>query len=694
MFSEKFDLKKTFVKFNPLCVGNPGPPKLYGTRKVMQLTGDNDRQIGKKTSNQTIKRLGIYGTDLGVSFLYDGKLYFLFGDTTRRGPTEGIPDSAMPGSPLNEDSTDYDAIAFTTSDRAYDGISLMFNSEPPLVDNISQLTAEHPIEGFSMGKEMYVFFTTDLNPNRRILPRRSVLAKSVDGGYNFGNSLYSLSTHKFIHVSVQIVDNDKIEGLPKTSGKGLLLWGTGKYRQSDVYLAYISLEDITNRSSIYFFAGFETNSYKPLWKSDESTSIPLFSAGCIGEISVRWNFYLNKWIMLYNCELCNASGVIVRLADKAWGPWSGPRIVFDHSDAYSKFIHQPGQDNLADDEGRENPFDWGYEYGPYQMTPYATGIKGRYTKIYFTLSTWNPYQVLQMSAIILSQEEEMNPVPYATNLSDRNDRKYAHISVLLSHLANTKKIIFKDSIHNSTYIADHIEWAQFHSHIELRNAIKSKISQLIDSLAADIDLADVYTAITASILPLGYNYDKFNNIVNIDIYKKWALNVVHTGNREWLIAEINKYIDSEHFLPDNDHFCYAYGPEDSNEFKYARISLLEAKLANELGIQLEPPFQQANFNAHIAWARFRSVEEMRDNLCSKFKQIVYNFKNSKDINEVCKNIIKTIITLTCNGSADDNFKYNVDQSTIEEEHDAIIRKVSEFICDDNFLKTAPSSRIP
>ena len=44
MFSEKFSLKKTFAEsYNPLCVGNPGPPKLYGTRKVVQLTGDIDR---------------------------------------------------------------------------------------------------------------------------------------------------------------------------------------------------------------------------------------------------------------------------------------------------------------------------------------------------------------------------------------------------------------------------------------------------------------------------------------------------------------------------------------------------------------------------------------------------------------------------------------------------------------------------
>ena len=79
MIDEKIDLQNVFIKsYNLSCIGNPGPPKLSGTRKVTQLTGDIDRETGHLTANQTGKNFGIYGTDLGVSFLYDGKLYFLF----------------------------------------------------------------------------------------------------------------------------------------------------------------------------------------------------------------------------------------------------------------------------------------------------------------------------------------------------------------------------------------------------------------------------------------------------------------------------------------------------------------------------------------------------------------------------------------------------------------------------------------
>ena len=341
------------MNYYPLCAGNPGPSKLYGTRKVSQLTGDIDRETGQKTLNETGSRFGIYGTDLGVSFLHDGKLYFLFGDTNRTKGKPGLPATAMPGEDFNEAITDYDSIAYTTSDHAYEGIKLLFNSDFPHLDYVDQMTGEHPIEGISIGEYMYVFFTTDLFPETFLSPTRSILARSNDGGIHFGKPLYTLSTDKFIHVSAQVIDNHVLQGLPEKAGEGLLIWVTGEHRKSDIYLAYIPLAEINNRSSLRFFSGIadedeEEDRLQPLWTSDESMAKPLFPTGCAAEISVRWNFYLEKWIMLYNCELCNTRGVIVRLADTPWGPWSAPKIIFDPEDGYGKFIHDPGKDNLKD----------------------------------------------------------------------------------------------------------------------------------------------------------------------------------------------------------------------------------------------------------------------------------------------------------------------------------------------------------
>ena len=685
------------MNYYPLCAGNPGPSKLYGTRKVSQLTGDIDRETGQKTLNETGTLFGIYGTDLGVSFLHDGKLYFLFGDTNRTKGKPGLPATAMPGEDFNEAATDYDSIAYTTSDHAYEGIKLLFNSDFPHLDYVDQMTGEHPIEGISIGEYMYVFFTTDLFPESFLSPTRSILARSNDGGIHFGKPLYTLSTDKFIHVSAQVIDNHVLQGLPEKAGEGLLIWGTGEHRKSDIYLAYIPLAEINNRSSLRFFSGIADEDEKedhlqPIWTSDESMAKPLFPTGCAAEISVRWNYYLEKWIMLYNCELCNTRGVIVRLADTPWGPWSAPKIIFDPEDGYGKFIHEPGKDNL-NDPTRDGHEDKGHEYGPYQMAPYSTGIKGRYTKIYFTMSTWNPYQVMQMSAIIPSKEEERDPQPYANNLHERNDRKFAHVSVLFAHMAKINNIDLKNSEQTagSTYIADHLEWAQFHSYNQLRTEIKDKFQQLISPLSSDVDKAEVYIAARFAIAMLTHDYSTLKNSIDKEIHKKWALNAIHTGHKEWLVSEIEQAVEHEDFLFSNDHLCYAHSPHDSNEFKYARISVLISNLANDGGEikEGESPVEEiADWNFHVAWARFRSVKEMRQDLLNKMSQMIYNFPSSNSISSAYRETVKTILELSQNSAykeedfSKDNGWVKSPSSKSKQE---IIKQISNLLSSDDFL---------
>jgi hypothetical protein len=51
-------------------------------------------------------------------------------------------------------------------------------------------------------------------------------------------------------------------------------------------------------------------------------------------------------------------------------------------------IHNPGREN-----------EWGGEYGPYQFEHFAVG-DDHSTTIYFTMSTWNPYEVVLMKTIL------------------------------------------------------------------------------------------------------------------------------------------------------------------------------------------------------------------------------------------------------------------------------------------------------
>ena len=352
------------------------------TVKISQLVGDYDRQFQTQTSNLTESRYRLISTDLGVPFRHNGRTYVLFGDSW--------------GAPVG------DAIAYTTDTNPEDGIELTFITDgtgtykPVQIPGISQEAFEVPMEGVSVGGNMYIYHTTD--NSAAVTMGRSVVAVSEDDGQTF-RYLYDLSQTHFINVSIVEVNLVEWPGFPLDSGSGLVLFGSGDYRQSDVRLAFQPAEQIEMPQSLRYYTGFN-QAGMPLWSANEDDSTPLFSQPCVGELSVTYNPFLRKWLMLYNGD--PPRGINFRTADAPWGPWSEPQLLFDPwlDNGYCHFMHVDWQFNQCDsvhDPGREN--EWGGEYGPYQFEDLATGNDST-TTIYFTLSTWNPYTVVLMKSTL------------------------------------------------------------------------------------------------------------------------------------------------------------------------------------------------------------------------------------------------------------------------------------------------------
>ncbi|GEM_PF-972179 len=349
--------------------------------KIAQLVGEYDRQRKRPTGNRTLSRFKLSATDLGVPFRHKGRTFLLFGDTG------GIRGG--------------DAIAYTTDKSPEDGIDLVFVHdqaglyEPVKIPGISRGGFEVPMEGTSVNGKMYIYQTTD--HSRKMVMGRSVVAVSDDDGRSF-TYLYDLSTKRFINVSVVETDLSHWDGFPKSSGMGLVMFGSGTYRKSDVRLAFQPAKDIESRESIRYFAGLDKAS-RPIWSSKEDDAAPLFRQSCVGELSVSYNRFIKKWIMLYNCGKQRQS-VNMRTADLPWGPWSEAQIIYepDRDKGFCRFIHMDWRKRKCDilhDPGRENGS--GDCYGPYQFDDLATGDRLS-TTIYFTLSTWNPYTVVLMKA--------------------------------------------------------------------------------------------------------------------------------------------------------------------------------------------------------------------------------------------------------------------------------------------------------
>jgi hypothetical protein len=408
-----------------VILGEPYPAKVAGANKVAQLTGEYDREgwNGSGTPpfafNRTESRFGIRGCDLGSSFEHEGRLYFLFGDTWRVNQTLAA---------LN-----YDSIAFCTDTDPSKGLNLTFLDQPPLLPDphVTQGGFDVPLDGLSRNGAMYVFFSSNsYRPADGVtLMGRSVLGRSNDGGANY-SYIGQLSNLKFINVSVETgtIDQESADMTKLPVGTLVLwIWGTGRYRASDIYLSVMPLANMETLQQILYFAGDSK------WSSDESDAAPLFCAGDLGEISVRWNPFLSRWLALFNSS--NPRGILMHTAPQPWGPWSqSPVMIFDSSTradpndpcsgaGYGRFMHIPWNlkwnvrpcDHVQDDvlpPPSSNPLppppypfrdnDWGGEYGPYQIARFATGEKGRSSRIWFTMSTWNPYQVMLMTALITS----------------------------------------------------------------------------------------------------------------------------------------------------------------------------------------------------------------------------------------------------------------------------------------------------
>ena len=390
-----------------VALGEPYPARVTGATKVVQLTGEYDREgwSGLGTPpfalNRTESRFGIRGCDLGASFEHNNRLYFLFGDTWRVNQTPA--------------EKDLDSVAVCTDTEPSHGLQLTFNTKWPYVPNIDQHGFNVPVDGTSWGGAMYVFFTTDAyQVDGNELMGRSVLGRSRDGGYNFEN-LGQFSSKKFINVSIEqsAIDAAAATMLSLPIGTQVLwLFGSGRYRASAVYLAVIPTANLDTLQAIRYFAGGTA------WSANEDDAVALLCEGDVGELSGRWNPFLSRWLLMFNSG--NSLGILMHSAPHPWGPWSpDPVMIFDSGAlqnsadpcsgaGYGRFMHIDWNVRICDrvqddmfDPGHFRDDEWGGEYGPYQITRYAKAVPNG-VQIWFTMSTWNPYQSMLMTALIPS----------------------------------------------------------------------------------------------------------------------------------------------------------------------------------------------------------------------------------------------------------------------------------------------------
>lgn len=337
----------------------PPPDRLPTTALPHLLTGvSNVTRIAQLTGPDGLNHtdtVEVAGADLGSMFQHDGKTWFVFGDTF------GKREPGLTGGGGEEWRSN--ALAYSTDTDPSDGITFDgFITDPKTgwalemipgdkIDN-EEMT-KIPTYGFSANGAMYLAYMSVRHWGEpgEWETNYSGFAKSTDDGKTWTQLAGPKwkGDSNFVQVSVTNVDGE------------LYFHGVTHGRFGGVQLMKVAETDVEKPAAYQYFSGTAADG-TPQWSSDIGAARTIVDAA-VGELSVVWNPYLNRWLMTYTAG--DGGGSAIREAAAPWGPWSDAIPLVTQTDA-------PGL------------------YSPY-MSPAYLGDGGR--RIYFTLSIWDPYQV-------------------------------------------------------------------------------------------------------------------------------------------------------------------------------------------------------------------------------------------------------------------------------------------------------------
>ncbi len=292
--------------------------QIVSVTTVSQLTGEN-------SLNQT-DNVNVWGADLGTMFLHsDGRIYFLFGDTF-----------GSPGNPSVPNDWRSNTMAYTTDFDASDGIAFdgwitddagmaqaLVPGDHGPNDGSGEVT-KIPTAGWSYDGRQFMWFMSvkqwgqagewDVN--------YAEIAYSDDDGQTWAASgVRWPGSSNFIQADVKAHDGF------------LYVFGIPAGRFGGVKLARVGLYDILNQAAYRYYTGSN-------WSETENDAVTLVGPP-VGEFSVLWNPYLQRWMMMYLNE--NKTQIEMRQAPELQGPWSEPLAVVgatSYPGLYGAYMHE------------------------------------------------------------------------------------------------------------------------------------------------------------------------------------------------------------------------------------------------------------------------------------------------------------------------------------------------------------------
>jgi uncharacterized protein DUF4185 len=417
--------------------------------KVQQIIGDCDWAVKtasgtcQRTASQTISRANVAGNDIGDSFEQPetGRLIFMFGDTFSNDPSAPWSTSGLPSVEYHQ----HDPIAWTDSTDGDAPLTLNFfltslpNATVPTPLFVEPFYSDGtkvpmggddvPHAGLDFNNKTYIVVNTGAdfslaNPHDHYY---SVLA-SWDGTTN-PNAFSAIRTFSTLPAGhFMITSLQKLT--PTQSGgseamQGVLTYGIGAYKASQIYLSFNFAVDnlpalagapaFEMGANTKYFAGLSGG--QPIWSDSETDAMPVVEdvvqGPTIGHLSVAYSRELGLWLMTFDggrskqddgtqtTGTSATDGVYFTYAPAPWGPWAQPQLIFNptRDNGFGVFIHNqdytpPGPIGPAAGQNDPNTTR-GAIYAP-NLIGRFTRIRGNTLSIYYSMSTYNPYTVVEM----------------------------------------------------------------------------------------------------------------------------------------------------------------------------------------------------------------------------------------------------------------------------------------------------------
>ena len=414
--------------------------------KVQQIIGDCDWAVKavngtcQETASRTITNANIAANDIGSSFEQNGTLVFMFGDTKSNDPSQSWSTSSLPFVDYHQHdpigtttATDGDAplaIDFLLTSAPGAAVPTPFFVQPTYPDGtkVPMGGDDVPHAGLVFNGKTYIVinsgadFSLD-NPHQNSYSVLATWDGTADANaFTALRTISKLPGGHFVINSVHELNTSDAGG--SQTMQGILTYGIGETRASNIYLAFdfgVPNDPAFAGDPAYesggatkYFTGL-TNG-QPNWSSNESDAVPVVTdvvtPPTVAHLSVTYQKSLGLWLMTFDGGRgqqadgtpTNGSpatdGVYFTYAPAPWGPWAQPQLIFNatRDNGFGVFMHQDTSPEgpIGPTAGQNDPNTTnGRIYAP-NMIERFTKLKGITLSIYYAMSTWNPYTVVEM----------------------------------------------------------------------------------------------------------------------------------------------------------------------------------------------------------------------------------------------------------------------------------------------------------